>query len=710
MCWRELREAFDKPLARVRAISLRGGASDLSLVGLCSQHQHGYAWQGGARRIGHSYEPDFQFRISDHFQGSSNGVSGKTLTTMKDFPRFSRNQFGPDIIERSLEYPVLSVGVEETLFRTRNADYSWCSTWSRNAYRVRCPLLVQLVIESLESFEHQMVSGNQSLGLMLQGKRPGDIPVYLAIGVPRGGALECLPDDVQRSLTVRISMEFGLCDSHDLRIALSCRSQARALSLLNPKVVEREKLAVEEDWDRFFAHFSCPQIKPRVRTLADQLAGSASRRPRDYYLDHEGNRQAQSARPPVDGQADLVDDDYRFAFYKGLWHSRTGERVDPQLGASWTETFDCYYSGTFAWSIPTAGFYLRSHPDPIVRRSVRESLEGYRQSQRADGWLPCYISFNYTPEPNAQASTSTQIPQYAWGIWQEYLHNRDKKWLAGWYEPLCRYERCMRERDVSLHGLGLWCQTHYYDGIDMFPTVDGLVIRNEPVLYSAVYAAEQVRYLDVLARIARVCDPSQVSQWEAARDTAQRQMEKILWDPRKQWYGDVLANRKRETVVGISGLFAAAYGLLPANCDPQKVRDNLESLITPYGAATVAPRDRRYTERFFWRGPVWPASCLYTAAAAQRYAPDLLPRVAAATVRFAKAQPSFWECLEPHSGEPASYDEGVAVMPGMLTSVVGAAAISATLCVCAGENLFSLETIQSTGASTRRPRKAVSSQ
>jgi hypothetical protein len=689
--WRDLREPFDKPLPRVRAISLRGGASDLSFLSLCSQHDHGYAWQGPARRISHSYEPDFQFRISNTFYGSPNGVSGESLAAMKDFPRFVRNQYGPDIIERTVEYPVLSVGVEESVFRTLKADYVWSSTWFRNAYRVRCPLRMELVINSPEAFERQIVSRKQFVCLMLQGNRQGDLPLHLAIGVGGGVTVDCIPGADKDSLKVGIQIDFGLCDSHDLRIALSCRSKERALSLLNPKTIEQERIAVEQDWDRFFSHFSCPKIKPCVRTLGDQLAGSASLRPRDFYLDHEGNRQAQAARPPVDSQGDLTDDDYRFAYTKGLWHSRTGERVDPVLGASWTEAFNCYYNGTFAWSIPAAGFYLRSHPDPVVRRSVRESMEGYRKNQRADGWLPCYIPFNYTPEPGGQASVSTQIPQYAWGLWQEYLHNRDKKWIAGWYEPLCRYERCMRERDASFFGMGLWCQTHYYDGIDMFPTVDGLVIRKDPVLYSAVYAGEQVRYLDVLARIARVCDPSKVSEWENARDTARRQMEKILWDPRKQWYGDVLANRKRETVIGISGLFAAAYGLLPAACDRRKVRDNLESLITPYGAATVAPRDRRYTERFFWRGPVWPASCLYTAAAAQRYAPDLLPRIAAATVRFSKAQPSVWECLEPHSGEVARYDEGVAVMPGILASVVGAAALSATLRVCAGENLFSLE-------------------
>lgn len=686
--WQDLRESFDRPLRRPRAICLRGGASDLSMVSLCSQHEHGYAWQGGGRRLGHSHEPDFQFRILNLFRGSPNGRPDEP---MKDFPRFLRNQFGPDIIERALEYPVLSVGVEEFVLRTLQADYVWCSTWSRNAYRVDCPLRIQLIIESPAAFEQKIISKGKSVCISLQGQRDGDLPIHLAIGVPEGGTVKCEPGADNQSLLVGIEMHFNLYESHDLRIALSCQSKETAISLLNSVVIQRKRLAVERDWNRFLARFECPKVRPIVSKLKDQLAGSASRHPRDFYLDHEGTRRPQSGRPPVDNQCDLTEHDYRFAYYKGLWHSRTGERIDPVLGSSWTETFDCYYNGTFTWSIPTAGFYLRSHFDPVIRRSVRNSLDGYRQNQQADGWLPCYIPFNWMPQPGDKASSSTQIPQYAWSVWQEYLHNHDKEWLAGWYEPLRRYHQCMQDRDASFFNLGLWCQTHYYDGLDMFPTVDGMVIRKDAVLYSAVYAAEQVRYLDVMARMARWSEPSRVTQWEQERDAAQSQMEKILWDPRKQWYGDLLANRRRETVIGMSGLFAAAYGLLPADCDRRKVRKNLESLITPYGAATVAPSDRRYTERFFWRGPVWPASCLYTAAAAQRYAPDLLPRIAAATVRFALAQPSVWECLEPHSGETACYDEGVAVMPGMLTSVVGAAALCATLRICAGENLFSLE-------------------
>ncbi|MBI5939969.1 MAG: hypothetical protein HY859_06035, partial [Caulobacterales bacterium] len=157
-----------------------------------------------------------------------------------------------------------------------------------------------------------------------------------------------------------------------------------------------------------------------------------------------------------------------------------------------------------------------------------------------------------------------------------------------------------------------------------------------------------------------------------------------------QWFGDILADGRRETVVGMQGLFALAYGLAPADADPVRLRANLEALIAPFGICTVAPEDARFCERFFWRGPVWPASCLYGAAAAHRYAPDLLPRMAAATTRFALAQPNIWECLEPHSGQVARYDEGHGAMPGT-SSVVGSYAICAALEIaCGGEDPFAL--------------------
>ncbi|MEI8194938.1 MAG: hypothetical protein WCI73_03415 [Phycisphaerae bacterium] len=687
MKWQTLRESFDTPLSRTRAICLRGGLSDLSMLALCSPQEHGYAWQGTTQRVGHSYEPDVQLRFATQFFGSPNGRPDEAF---RDYPRFTQNRFGPDIIERELDYPALSLHVGERVFRTLQANYVWTSTWSRDAYRGRCPLRLQWLIEGGTPFKWNLQSGKKVSVLAIQVQRDGELPLYVAIAQAGKKPVECVPGADGKSIVVSLELDFGLIDSQRIAFALSCRSAREASALTAEKVARRELEKVERDWDGYFAKFRMPKV-PVARTLAAQLKGSASRQPRNTYLDHAGQTQAQQGLTSMDTGADLTPQDLQFAFYKGLWHSRTGERFDPMLGYSLTETFTCYYNGTFAWSLPVAGFYAHTHYDPNWQGLIRNSMEGYRQNQLADGWLPCFIPFNYKPQPNAKASASTQIPQYAWAIWQEFLFNQDQKWLASWYQPLARYAQCMEQRDAACRNLGLWCQTHYYDGLDMFPTVDGLVIRKEPYLYSAVYAAEQVRFLQVLAKIAKLANPKQENEWMHKAAEAQQRMQEILWDQRKQWYGDVLADGHRETVIGMSGLFAAAYGLLPADAQRRKIRDNLESLITPYGVATVAPRDRRYTERFFWRGPVWPASCLYGAAAARQYAPDLLPRIAAATIRFAKAQPNVWECLQCHSGQLAVYDEGVCVMPGLSLSVVGAYAVTSTLRICAGEDLLSLE-------------------
>jgi hypothetical protein len=682
MRWANLREPFDKPLTRARAIHLRGGRQDLSMLCISSPYEHGYAWQGTTRRID-TFDPDFFFRIAEWFPVTVN------RRPMRDFPQFTRNRFGPDIIERNLEYPILSVNVSEQFFRTLDADYAWRSTWSRNAYIRDSSLRLQIEIEASAAFDWNWVPSEDVAVLSLQVKRAGELPLHLAIENPGNGKLTC-EQRGERSLVLTIGMDIGSVDAKTLRMAMSCRSAQVATALTDERAIQEASKAVEADWNAYLGNFHCPKV-PLADRLADQLSGQASRQPGPYYLDSQGRQCPQAASPPVDSQEDLTGEDVRFAYFKGLWHSRVAERNDPRLGASLTETITCNHNGTFAWSLPVAGFYAHDQVDPAGQRLVRNSLEGYRQNQEPDGWMPCCVQFNWSPDSNQKASPSTTIPQYAWTIWQDFLFDGDSAWLASWYEPLCRYYQCMQRRDEAHLNLGLWCQTHYFDGLDVFPTADGLYLRNEPCLYSAVYAAEQVRFARVLAKIAERVDPGQAARFNHEADVAQTRMEEVLWDPAVQWYGDVLADGTRETVVGMCGLFAAVYGLLPAGCDRRQVRENIESMITPYGVATVAPRERRYTERFFWRGPAWPASCVYGAGAALRYAPDLLPRIAAATVRLAKAQPNVWECLEPHSGKVASYDPGVATMPGMGLSVVGATAIYATLRICAGEDLFSLD-------------------
>ena len=282
---------------------------------------------------------------------------------------------------------------------------------------------------------------------------------------------------------------------------------------------------------------------------------------------------------------------------------------------------------------------------------LKDVLAVYIANVAKDGGFPCYIPFNAAqPETQPEHHTCTQLPQMAWSVWQEYQFNQDVEWLRTFLQPLIRFCEYMDNRDKL--GLGLWCQHHYYDGLDMFPTVDGLILRNETVLYSSSYAAEQVQYLRALSLIMNALGEKSAKEYKEKAEAAHSRMIHLLWDEQRQWFGDILATGSRETVVGMQGLFALVYGLAPNNCDRGKLAGNLESLIAPFGVCTVAPEDERYCEQFFWRGPAWPASCLYGTAAAHVYAPNLLPRMGAATIRLALAQPNIWECLQPHSGQP----------------------------------------------------------
>jgi len=730
MFWRNVREPFSSGRTVPRAVALRGGESDLFMLTLAGANRHGYAFQG-ARRIGFGHDADVTLRVSPQFLGTTTGCHDGRVTT--DAPTFDRNLYGPDIVERWIDYPVSGLRVEESCLRTLDADYAWQSTWTRDAYRPhqpylndsgKIPLQIHLLLELRErSTLSWTPAPGGGLALTLVSGKPGDPVLHLALraeearfdivlgdesclrrmksdlsGLEASAALrtagaETFPpasEKVTDAVILAVRWSLPRRAVRTVRVGWSPVSQERALALLTPEGCDKAAAAVEADWNRFFARHEVPVAPAGGRSLKEQLAGRASRETPASYLDSDGAACPQAVRILASDFRDLTDADYQLAYAKCLALTRLCERVDPTWGPTLTETFTCFYTGTFAWSAPVAGWYARRSVDPRYRDMMRAVWDVYRQTQGLDGSLPCYIPFGQSRSDPPATHHVTQIPQYAWGVWQEFLHNGDEAWLRSWYEPLRRYADCMARREREHLNLGLWCQRHYYDGIDMFPTVDGLVIRKEPFLYSAVYAAEQVRFLDVLARIAARVSPGEAAGWAKARDAARKAMDAHLWDRDRQWYGDILPDGTRETVVGIEGLFACAYGLLPEDHDPAAVRAHLESLITPFGVATVAPSDRRYTERFFWRGPVWPASCLYGAGAARRYAPDLLPRIAAATVRFALAQPNIFECLEPHSGQVARYDEGSSVMPGP-SSVVGAFAICAALDLCAMADLFSLE-------------------
>ena len=669
------------------------------------------------------HRPDIVLRWSPWIHGQPRFAPDQPSLPGWCEPVFATGQFGPDVIARGVRYVAAGLEVEEELLRTLDGRYLWSSDLQRQAYRpfnprwrdhdVALPWRLHLLVESRKPLRVSQVDG-----CLVLSPEDGSDAMVLALaadqatwGVPQAMAeheveaaivdlsattiapAQPLPQQPRTKLAIPLSFSLLPAGRAALRVAIGLgAAPSRVAALVAPGAGMRERAAVAADWDAWLASWGDGPRLGRIPDLAEQLSGRASRMPRPTYRDRHGVDQAQPAavtRPlPELAAADLTR-----AWSKCLALTRLCERLDPQWGRCLTESFTCYYSGSFAWSAPVIGWYARRQPDPQWRTLMRNVLDSYRVMQAVDGAIPCYVGFNQQPPTQRPAThSSTQLPQYAWTVWQEYSHSGDRDWLATFAEPVLRYRDWMDGRDRL--GLGLWCQHHYYDGLDMFPTVDGLVLHGEPVLYSAAYAAEQVQYQRATAQILSALGDPRSAAVAAAAETAHARMIELLWDRERQWFGDILADGHRETVVGMQGLFALAYGLAPADADRARLRGNLESLIAPFGICTVAPEDPRYCERFFWRGPVWPASCLYGAAAARRYAPDLLPRMAAATTRCALAQPNVWECLEPHSGQVARYDEGHGAMPGT-SSVVGSFALCAALEIaCGGAGPFALEPVQ----------------
>jgi len=731
LTWDKIREPFSVETFPVaRAICERGGYSDAKIVTLAGLHDHGYA-ANLDQFTNPFHDPDVTMQWVSRFHGHTRGI--EKSPALIDEPSFLSGTFSPDRIERQLLYPSVGLTVEEDCLRCVDGRYSWDMNWFRDAYRpfaprwkkkaIPLPFIAYLNIDFQVPCNVKLATDGVSLIIEHPEKQKGIF--YLTIGGD-ANMLDCLiaEEHQLRSLeidlfndnsasvwsaagissistgsnvlvrSVIIPVKFSILPQQRCRIGIAFgfgMPPKDISSLADEKSHSEEIEKVRGNWDNWIASFQEPTIPEVLPTLVQQLSGSASSEMPTTYIDSNGINQFQKVRTVIRPLQELTQDDYRLAYAKCLSLTRLCERKDPVWGLSLTESFTTYYSGTFVWSMPVVGFYTRRQPDVNFRNGMRDILDSYKNMQAKDGSLPCFISFGM-PRPTKQVEShgTTQQPQFAWTVWQEYQGNKDKKWLAEWIDPLLRLQAAMDKRDSYNLKLGLWCQLHYYDGLDVFPTVDGLVLRDEPVLYSSAYAAEQVRFYQTMSLIFAELGDKRVGEFSTEAKVVHQRMIKLLWDEKRQWFGDILADGSRETVVGMQGLFAGAYGLFPEHTDKIKLRRNIEALIAPFGCTTVATEDRRFTEHFFWRGPVWPASCLYTAATALIYAPDLLPRIAAACVRFALAQPNIWECIEGHTGAVATYDEGFSVMPGE-SSVVGSYAIVAALDIALGKtDLFKI--------------------
>lgn len=711
--WRTLREPFDQTLREPRAVALRGGDSDLRLATLASHHQHGYGFS--SRQFGASdHRLPVTLRFSPWVHGQPRGSTGAQLPQWCE-PVFTRGALGPDVIERAVRYNAVGLELEEELLRTCDAAWLWTIDLRREAYRpfaprwrdqpIALPWRFHLLLESTQPLRVDLADGilrlyqedgtcvTIALSALSSTGATWGAPVALAeheletcaldlwAGMPTPGPA---PLRSCRRLAIPLDLSLLPGDRADLRLAVGIDAASETLTaLVAPGGAERARSLVAADWDAWFAGCGTAPDVAHLPDLAEQLTGRASSHTPPTWRDAHGVDRSQRGGVSRERGA-ITRADLQHAWRKCLALTRLCERQDPNWGRCLSETFTCYYSGSFGWSLPVIGWYAGRQADLGRRTLLRDVLGAYHTMQAEDGCMPCYVAFGHARSAARPASFKhTQQPQIAWSVWQEYQRAGDRDWLASFTDPLLRFRDFLDAPGRDPLGLGLWCQHHPYDGLDMFPTVDGLVLRGELGLYTAAYAAEQVQFQRALACILAELGDARAPRIAADAAAAHARMVEHLWDRDRQWFGDILADGRRETVVGMQGLFALAYGLAPADADPVKLRANLEALIAPFGICTVAPEDSRFCERFFWRGPVWPASCLYGMAAARRYAPDLLPRMAAAVTRCALAQPNIWECLEPHSGQPALYDEGHGAMPGT-SSVVGSYAICVALEIAGG--------------------------
>ncbi|MBN1900280.1 hypothetical protein JW926_03025 [Candidatus Sumerlaeota bacterium] len=380
------------------------------------------------------------------------------------------------------------------------------------------------------------------------------------------------------------------------------------------------------------------------------------------------------------------------AYYKCWRVIRSNYYKHPKLGKTVLEALPVY-RGYWQWAFPAIEWHSSMNPE-IGHDFVKKLFDFFFLYQRSDGYVTHAIYINEKiPGDSWSKKNLIQTPHFPWVALRYYHATKDIESLRKWYPALAHYYDYINStRDDNFLKLHLWAILASFDtGLDTTAPFEMVTYGKngikEEFCYPAIFAAERCRFEESMGKIAEIIKINDGRDWFRESGITKNQMDKILWDNQKKWYGVLRADGKIETCIGVDGLFPLAYGIVSGS-KAREVKKNFKKLICKYGAHTVAPGEAGYEPDTYWRGPVWAKPCSLAMASAFHYYPDLMETIKTGLLEFLLRHPSVWECMNGETGDIARGDRGVFATP-MISSNVGAGEAIGALRIAHGDNVFS---------------------
>lgn len=232
-----------------------------------------------------------------------------------------------------------------------------------------------------------------------------------------------------------------------------------------------------------------------------------------------------------------------------------------------------------------------------------EYLLAVLQQQRENGMIPhMFTTCGY-------CSVHTQPPVLAWGVWENYLHSKNRGFLENVYTGLERYLQWnLENRDTNNNGVFEW----YIEG-DPFCRCGESGMDNSPrfdedtqldAVDFSTFMAHDAGYLSKIAF--ELGNNEDSEKWSRISRRISSQIHSLLWNEEKGFYCDRKMDGRFSSVLASSGFLP----LLLEDIPKDRVLKLIQALEDPMRFGSDVPvasisLDSPKWSTDMWRGPSW---------------------------------------------------------------------------------------------------------